>query len=1294
MAEVKWTAEQKKVIELRNRNILVSAAAGSGKTAVLVERIISMITEGTHPLDVDRLLVVTFTKAAAAEMRERVSAAIEERLLADADNEHLQKQQTLLHGAQITTIDSFCMYVVRQYFHVIDLDPSFRVGEDAELLLIKSDVIGEILEKKYLEAEPEFLNFIECYAPGKSDQVLEDLILGLYEFARSYPWPEEWLDEKADCFGAETIEELNEKDWMKKLFAEQDALIRDLMRRNEEAAAICREEGGPENYLPALMSDADLLLSLTGLPDYESRYRVFSELNFARLSAKRDPLVDETKKDGVKAIREEIKKGIGDLKKEFYFQEPSEMLADMNQAAGAVRVLVELTKEFAAEFAAKKEEKNILDFGDLEHFALRILVEKQDGNVVPTAAARELSSQFDEIMIDEYQDSNLVQETVLNSISKEREGRPNTFMVGDVKQSIYKFRLARPELFLHKYLSYSTEDSSYQRIDLHRNFRSRANVLHSANYIFEQIMTEALGGIAYDESAALYPGAEFAPCAQGEVSEHTELLLLDGARGEEETEETEYLLTDEKADEAERSCRELEARMLAERIRELTGDPGLMVWDKGKKAYRKVCYGDIVILLRTMSGWSETFVDTLGALGIPAYADTQTGYFQTVEIKTMLNLLRILDNPRQDIPFAAVLYSPIVGLKSRDLAEIRCDVKSEKPLTLYETVRKYAAAAVPNGLAVPAGLAVSSGTAAYAGAYNEAAVSNEPAAYNEAAVSAGSAAYAGKAEPESGIGKKLTGFLTNYDRWRSRVALMPVHELIEMLFQETGYYDYVSVMPAGEKRQRNMDQLVTQAVSFEQAGYHGLFHFVRYVEKLLKYDVDYGEASVIGENDNTVRIMSIHKSKGLEFPVVIAAGLGKAFNNSDARARVVLHPDLGIGPDFIDPEKRVKSPTLLKKAIQRSIKLENLAEELRVLYVALTRAKEKLILSGYVKDLEKQLGKWSGIGRQREREFLLHRLTSAGNFLDYVVPALIRHPDLTEFAGEGRVVLGHAFAGEDKANFTVSVKKASDLARDEIRRQENRIDGRKILFTWDPDRVYNKQIREEIERIRNYAYPYENQIGVPVKLTVSELKRAEQQTETEGKELIPPEKEPVVPRFISKQTPVTAAARGTMYHKLLMELPWNRALTADEIKTFIQSLVKGKRLPAEAEKLIRPSDIEVFVNTPVAERMRLAQREGRLFQEQQFMIGLPAEECGYASLADPEQMMLVQGIIDVYFEEEDGLVLLDYKTDYLPDGGEELLKERYGAQLTFYEKALVQMTGKPVKERILYSFALKKTIAV
>ena len=1229
MAEVKWTGEQRKVIELRDRNLLVSAAAGSGKTAVLVERIIARIIKGERPLDIDRLLVVTFTKAAAAEMRERIGEAIEQRLLADSSDDHLQRQQSLLHNAQITTIDSFCMYVVRNYFHLIDLDPAFRVGEEAELTLLRSDVIGDILEKHYSLAEPEFLDFVECYTPGKSDRILEELIGNLYDFSRSYPWPEEWLKEQQAAFVVKDMADLEQKTWMKKILDCVNATARDLKRRCEEAEAICLKESGPAHYLPAVKSDRELLESLGGLSSYEEGYRALAHPSFARLSAKRAPDADERKKEAVKAIRDEIKKGIGDLSRDFFFQVPEEMMKDMNRAAGAVKVLTELTLEFAEEFAARKEEKNLLDFGDLEHCALRILVKKENGQILPTEAAGELAARFDEIMIDEYQDSNLVQEVILNSVSREREGKPNVFMVGDVKQSIYKFRLARPELFLEKYLTYSTQDGNYQRIDLHKNFRSREIVLHSANLIFGQIMTKALGGIVYDKSAALYPGAEFAPCE--EAAGTTDVLLLDGAK--EDTGDEEGGALYDAQDQAD--LKELEARMIAGRIRELTGDQGLMIWDKEKKEYRRARYKDIVILLRTMSGWSELFVDTLSSLGIPAYADTQTGYFQTVEIRTMLNLLRILDNPRQDIPLAAVLYSPIAGFTSRELADMKCGTVSDKPLTLYETLCRYS-------------------------------------------------------ESGGGAAKKAARFLEMLVEWRKKVPMLPVHELIELLYEETGYYDYVSVMPSGEKRERNMDMLITQAVQFEKAGYHGLFHFVRYVEKLLEYDVDYGEAQTAGENDNTVRIMSIHKSKGLEFPIVIAAGLGKMFNHSDARAKVVLHSELGIGPDSIDPKLRVKAPTLLKKVIQREIRNETLSEELRVLYVALTRAKEKLILSGAVKNLEKQAVKWLGIAGQREKEFLLQRLTAGSSFLDYIVPALVRHPDGREFFGADGVILqDDTWSG---ARFAIRTYRAPELAMTEVKRQKGNLEKKAWLLS-QASVVHNREIREELERAAGYSYPYEAQMGIPVKLTISELKKAEQELDTDAGSLIPEETEPVVPRFISRQEPVTGAARGTLYHRVLKGLPLHEVRTGEEVSRYIRSRIEAGRLPRQAAGLVRAEDIAAFLATDLARRMREADRSGRLYREQPFVLGLSAAECGYET-GDPGQQLMIQGIIDVYFEEEDGLVLLDYKTDYIPKDKEEILRERYGTQLALYEKALRQLTRRPVKECFLYSFALRKLISM
>ncbi|ROR23449.1 DNA helicase/exodeoxyribonuclease V subunit A [Mobilisporobacter senegalensis] len=1287
---MKWTSDQQKVIELRNRNILVSAAAGSGKTAVLVERIITMITEGDNPIDIDKLLIVTFTNAAAAEMRERIGAAIEKKLSEMPENLHLQKQMTLIHSAQITTIHSFCLNIIRNYFHTIDLDPSFRVADETELKLLKSDVMEELLERYYEEAKEDFLIFTESYASGKSDALMEELILSLYGFSMSYPWPEDWLNEIRGVFNITSVEEMEKSEWMDALLHYIKAMIHDTILNNRRAIQIGNEPGGPYPYVDALESDKELLEKLAGAATYQEYGELLRNISWARLSNKKDASILEAKKSEVKEIRDSIKKIINDITKNFFFQSKEEMLKDIMGTKITMNVLIDLTLEFAKDYANRKRDKNLVDFNDLEHFALNILVsrnasddDQEQKDIIPTSVAIDLSEHYEEILIDEYQDSNLVQETLLNSISRERAGNPNIFMVGDVKQSIYKFRLARPELFMEKYESYSLEDGLKQRIDLHKNFRSRRVVLDSINFIFEQIMGKDLGGIVYDQDAALYVGADYDENAEG-ISNTSELLLVnmdDNLEGTDEFEEDDSI--------EEMTQKELEARAIGKRIKELIHpETGLMILDKEnsreKPVYKRATGKDIVILLRTMSGWSDIFVDVLMSEGISAYSDTQSGYFKTLEIQTVLNMLKIIDNPKQDIPLAAVLHSAIVGLTSEELAKIHA---SFKDMDIYDAVTEYSKYHIiqdPKKIDENA---------------DDNNLSNE--INNESLI-------------DGLLAEKLKNFLADLEKFRRMVAYTPIHEMIEQVLEETGYYNYIAAMPGGERRTGNIDILIQRAINFEATSYSGLFHFIRYIEKLHKYEIDYGEASVSGGDDLSVKIMSIHKSKGLEFPIVFVAGLSKNFNNQDTRSKIVIHPDLGLGPDYIDFSLRIKSPTLIKKVMQKKLVLENLAEELRVLYVALTRAKEKLILTGTVKNLKDKLGKWSDIRDREEVLLTFQKITSATTYLDWIGSSLIRHKSFDSTLIEYELPRAeHNPLYEKEIPWEVRILNVNELSMVEVAKQIEKEILKDELLQWDAEMIFNQEIRDEIEDRLSFKYPYLNSIKIPAKMTVSELKKLGQMEaeEMEQLEQISQEvfhqadrdinhqnennsiygKDDIIPKFIRKEKPMKASDRGTLYHKILECIDLGRVKTREDIKNELERMVKRNIIKEENISQISQIRLEHFLNSNVAMRMREALMKDKVKKEQQFVLGIPANEVNKEISSN--ELILIQGIIDVYFEEEDGIVLLDYKTDYIPEGENEgFLINKYKVQLDYYQKAIEQLVKKPVKEKIIYSFGLEKEI--
>ena len=1199
---VAWTEEQKKVIELRGRNILVSAAAGSGKTAVLVERIITMLTDEKDPVSVDELLIVTFTEAAAAEMKERIRAAILKKLDEEPENEHLKTQATLIHNARITTIHSFCLSVVRDHFHVIDLDPGFRTGEEGELKLLRHDVMDELLEEQYEEGSPEFLEFVTAHGTGRTDKKIEELILDIYEFSRSYPDPEGWLKSCVDAYSAQNLEELEESPFVRIVMERSARYLEDAGELLEQGLSLCREEDGPAAYEAALTEDARMVEELSGAEDFGTLSERMQKVSWVRLGQNRDKTVSEEKISQVKAIRDEVKALVGDLASQYFYETAEELLFDLALCRPRMQVLAGLVLRFAELFEAKKREKEMIDFSDMEQYALRILTEREGEEFVPSAVAREYQKQFREIMIDEYQDSNLIQETILTSISTVWEGKYNIFMVGDVKQSIYRFRLSRPELFMEKFDTYSLEDGEKQRIDLHKNFRSRREVLESANYLFRQLMTRSLGGISYDDKAALYAGADYpAYPVSGAEQMKTEVLLIDG-------------------DAEELTEREVEARAIAGRIRELIRSH--QVVDKETGEYRPCRYSDIVILTRSVKGFVEPFSEVLGREGIPSYTGSKEGYFAAQEIGVLLDYLRVLDNFCQDIPLTAVLRSSFGNLTEEELAVIR---SSEKEKTFYSCVSKYRE----------------------------------------------------KGEDER-IRGKLEACLGQMEKIRECVPYTPMHELLRKILGETGYGDFVSAMPGGEQRRANVEMLVEKAKSFESTSYKGLFHFVRYIEQLRKYNVDYGEASLEDEQSDTVRIMTIHKSKGLEFPVVFVAGMGKRFNMQDARSSVVLHARLGVGLDAVDVETRTKSPSIVKRVIQKEETLDSLGEELRVLYVALTRAKEKLVITGTVSNLEKKLAGCERIRNRQQEELSFSTLSRAVTYWDWILPALVRlNPEVP---------------------ILVRTLDIEDIVREEVEEETAGRMERSMLERWDTERVYDPGVRDALREQFGYVYPYGESRTQKQKFTVSELKKraymaegAEEPVDAAADmgEVLYEEEEiiPLIPKFLAEEEGVSGASRGTAYHRILELLDFTEEYTEDKLEQAIAEYVKQGKIAGDMAEYVRPGDICAFLKSSAGKRMHESAVLGKLWKEQPFVLGIDAEEI-YPG--EQGELLLIQGIIDVYFEEEDGLVLLDYKTDRVTRASQ--LVEKYHAQLDYYAEALEQLTEKKVKEKIIYSFALREEI--
>ncbi len=1197
---MEWTKEQQQVIELRNRNILVSAAAGSGKTAVLVERIIQRLTEAEHPIDVDELLIVTFTEAAASEMKERILIAIEKKLEEKPDDVHLQRQASLIHNSMITTIHSFCLSVIREHFHTIDLDPGFRIGEEGELKLLKKDVLEELLEAEYEEANPAFLEFVERYATGRDDKKLEELIQQVYEFSRSYPNPSRWLQSCVDAYEAGSVGEWLESPAVRLVEENIRRYADDAVSLLEGGIRICEEPDGPYMYKEALEAEKEGWLYLKAAENLGDMFARKGNAEGGKLKANRDKSVSKELSEQVKEIRKQTKGFLTDILKNYLFQSPEEMIEDMKFAKTTVEELVFLVERFAEAFAEKKRSRNLIDFGDMEQLALQILTEEKEGELVPSIVAGEYQKQFKEIMIDEYQDSNLIQEAILTSVSTIWQGKYNIFMVGDVKQSIYRFRLSRPELFMEKYDTYDLEDGEKQRIDLHKNFRSRREVLDSTNFVFRQIMTKGLGGIAYDDNAALYFGAEY---YKERTGNETEVLIVD----------TDVEIPSE--EQAQETAREMEARAVARRIKELMEHHTVM--DKETGEFRNVQYRDIVILTRSLKGWTDVFTKVLNREGIPTYTGSREGYFETLEIETILNYLRVLDNPNQDIPLTAVLSSPIVGLSGEELAKIR---SLDKEISFSRCVKRYMEEGADAVLKV-----------------------------------------------------KLQECFRQMAYFREMVPYTAIHELLWRILEETGYRYLAAAMPGGEQRSANIDMLLEKAKAFEGTSYKGLFNFVRYIEQLKRYDVDYGEANIADEQADTVRLMSIHKSKGLEFPIVFVAGMNKKFNKLDVTREIVVHPELGIGVDCIDLKKRTKAPTFLKKAIQREVHLENLGEELRILYVAMTRAKEKLLLVGSLGDVEKKMGKYESLKNREEEQLSFSMLSGAGSYFDWVLPCYLRYRWKETYGQVKKIDLEQL----------VSEELVEDLESDYKK---------ETFLNWDAERIFQEEFKERLEGQFSYRYPYEKAGEMKLKFTVSELKRQNEEPEESGELLYKEEEQiPLLPKKLMEEGALRGAGRGTAYHKVLELLDFQKEYRKESLENELKEMERNEKISKEIYNTIWIWDILKFLSTRSAKRMHQAAALGRLHKEQPFVLGVDAQEIyPKEELAGMEELLLIQGIIDVWFEEEDGLVLLDYKTDRVTKGEE--LREKYRAQLEYYAQALERVTGKRVKEKIIYSFALQEEI--
>lgn len=1231
MGETKWTEEQQKAIETRKCNLLIAAAAGSGKTAVLVERIIRIITNEESPVDIDRLLVVTFTSAAASEMRERIASAITKALEKSPNSRNLQKQLTLLSRANITTMHSFCLDVIKNNFHIIDLDPAFRILDETEGMLLRSEVLEELFEDKYENDDKEFLDLVEAYSDSKSDDKLKDIVLDLYKFSMSGPWPQRWLRDKSEEFNISTIEELDKSSWMKVFIENLVIELQGLISMEEKALELCGETSGLEPYIDTFRDDITMLQMIyehlgTGV---ENIYNRLSSASFSKLKTVRKANVsDENVQSRVKAIRDDVKKKINKLRDEIFSMTPDEMLHSVKASYPYMKTLSNLVIEFQDKFSNAKKERGALDFNDLEHLCLKILTSENSG------VADNFKEYFDEVLVDEYQDSNAVQEAIIDLVSRKYSDNPNVFMVGDVKQSIYRFRQAKPELFLEKYNTYSKEQGKNIKIQLYKNFRSRDEVIKGVNYIFKEIMSRVVGELEYTDEEALNLGASYSKAEDDNyvVGGKIELNILDKS-----TEVEEEILIDEEED---LGAINLEARIVANRIKELLSNKDgkvFKVLDKGTGEYRPVTYKDIVILLRATKNWSEVFLDELGAEGIPVYADTGSGYFESIEIRTIMSLLKVIDNPMQDIPLIALLRSPIMSFSAEDLTNIRL---VDKDKYFYENIIS---------------------------------ISNE------------------EFDCEKELVEKCNIFLERLNVWRKKSIYTPIDEFIWYLYTDTAYYGYVGAMPNGVLRQANLRILFQRAKQYEQTSFKGLFNFINFINKLRKSSGDMGSAKVLGENEDVVRIMSIHKSKGLEFPVVFVCGSGKQFNLMDLNNNILYHEELGFGPELVDLDKRVSYPTLPKEAIKQRIRLETLSEEVRILYVAFTRAKEKLIITGAVNGLEKWITKCCNAAALDKDIILPSEVLKGKSYLDWISMSICKHRDgesLRELVGANDISIK-----DDLSTWSVKTWTKSDLIVDKKNSDVDEINEENLLINFDCSSV-----DKEIERRLDFRYKFRESTLIKSNFSVSELKKKnfEQVPIIDTEELFKEDICNIKPKFLQEERGLTAAEKGTAIHFVMQKVDLSRVNTVEEIKEQLKEFVDMELLSKEEYKVISPYKIKKFFVSKLGERMLRAYNRGdRVYRELPFYTEIDVHRIDPDLPKEVEgDKVRLQGVIDSFFYEEDEVILLDYKTDYVEQGNEEELINKYKMQIQYYKEALEKITKTKIKECYLYSFYLEKEILV
>lgn len=1272
---------------------------GSGKTAVLVERIINKVIN--DKIDIDKLLIVTFTSAAASEMRERILEAIYKKLEEDPANIDLQRQIVLLNKSNISTIHSFCLDIIRNNFYEIDASANFRVADAAEIDLLKQEIIDDLFEEKYIEENKEFYKLLNIYTNYRGDDNLRQLVLNIYRFIQSSPFPEQWLNEQVEKFN---LKDKLENDFSETVWGQillknfKEEIIDSILKLKQVEKNLSKYEELIK-YKLVVSSDIELLENIKNNTNlWENTYNLANTLIWAKWPSDRKVTLDY--KNEAKEIRDNVKKKVASTIEKYLIYNSKQANSDIFEMYEILKSIKNLVIEFSAKFSAKKKEKNIIDFNDIEHFALNILLRvDENGRIRETDVAKKYKEKFEEIAIDEYQDSNLVQEYILKSVSKGN----NIFMVGDVKQSIYKFRQARPELFLEKYATYKLKDENKScdfdeningntdnitnenakakkglKIQLFKNFRSRENVLDLTNLIFENIMSTNLGDICYDENEFLNYGANYPETSSKECAGIAELHIIDLKQPEDDIYKniesdskksknsknstnsidstmpinTENSANSENSENSETESEPqervedvvLEAKYVAQKIKEIV-DSNYMVYDR-KKGYRKVTYKDIVVLLRSTKISAPIFEKEISNLNMPVFSDVSSEYLESMEIQTIMCLLKIIDNPMQDIPLITVLRSSIGSFTDNELVKIR---GKDKNISFYESLVNYN----------------TQNNSMEAISENE----NNDISNNE-------------------LLQKINLFLNSLKKWQDQEKYMSLDEFIWQIYSDTNFYNYVTLLPNGGLRQANLKMLFERAKQYESASFKGLFNFINFIDKLHSNSGDLSSAKLIGENENVIRIMSIHKSKGLEFPIVFLSCMGKQFNLQDLNENIILHQDLGFGPKYINDEKKIEYTTLAKEAIRLQSKVETLSEEMRVLYVALTRAKEKLIITGISKDVEKSFAEKESLVQMYnmdENDSMVE--VGKGNSISYVL--LKKYKSYLDW-----IELVYFNNKENIDNFmSVHVIKKDEFLKSLDNAEEKEKKENIVKMLNDRARKIEKEKIANLSKTLKWKYYYMDSSVIPTKTSVTKLKEAESNEQIISIEELQEQQESNFavsrPQFLNEDVQITSAQKGTLMHMCFQKLDENKKYTKQMLQQMVDDFVQKKLITPLEGKSINMYKLYSYTKSELFSQLSKAKH---VYKEQPFYINLTSDEIYGNGLNDN---ILVQGIIDLYYiNENDEVVLVDYKTDYVENGKENELVEKYRKQLEIYKRALEQALGRNVEKSFIYSVYLERLIEV